>query len=263
MTASASPPPPTPPTPAPLGLSYTDNLATSGAAGSLDDEPQYLDAQDGSFEIVPCASAPPGGFTHCTGQTTVQATVGGTAQPPVFWHPASSGIRYPNAIIGDGSWSDYTENVNLLLPQGASSAGGLIGYYTQRADSNNPGLFNGFVFDMSKTGGWKLVSNSTAAYGQSVLDSGTFTAWPTGHSATTWNKLTLSFSKGGVLCGSPVLSSASQLTITAAIDGTQVSSDTVCSTASGGLGGLEAGYTNTTTENWPTVQYSGLSVTSP
>jgi hypothetical protein len=264
-SASASPLPPTPPASAPLALPYTDSLATSGAAGTLDDEPQYVDAQDGSFEIVPCATAPPGGFSTCTGQTTVRANVGGSAQPPVFWHPESSGVRYPYAIIGDGSWSSYTENVNLLLAQGpgASSSGGLIGYYTERGDSNNDGLFNGFVFDLSSTGGWKLVSNSTSASGQAVLDSGTFTAWPTGHSATSWNKLTLSFSEGGVSCGSPVPTTASQLNITAAIDGITVSTDSVCSQVSGGLGGIEAGYTNSTTENWPTVQYSGLSVTSP
>ncbi|HET7012261.1 MAG TPA: hypothetical protein VFI65_00010 [Streptosporangiaceae bacterium] len=258
-SASASPPP-TPPASASFALPYTDTLATAGAAGSLDDEPQYLDAQDGSFEMVPCASAPPGGFSNCAGQTTVRATVGGTAQPPVFWHPDNSGVRYPYAIIGDGSWTNYTENVNMLLP--ASSSGGLIGYYTQRADSNNPGLFNGFVFDLSTTGGWKLVSNSTSTSGQTVLDSGTF-AWPAGHGGTTWNKLTLSFSEGGVLCGSPVPTTASQLNITAAIDGTTVSTDTVCSTSTAGLGGIEAGYTNSTSENWPTVQYSGLSVTSP
>ena len=52
------------------------------------------------------------------------------------------------------------------------------------------------------------------------------------------------------------------LNITAAIDGTTVSTDSVCSPVNGGLGGIEAGYTNSTTENWPTVQYSGLSVTS-
>lgn len=260
-SASASPPPPTPPAPAPFALPYTDNLATSGAAGQLDDEPQYLDAQDGSFEVVPCTLTPPDGNSTCTGQTTTEATVNNVVVPPVFWNPASSGVRYPYAIIGDGSWENYTESVNLLLPKNPPGAGsgGLVGYYTERASSNDPGLFNGFVFNLSGSGAWQLIENSTSATGQAVLDSGTFTNFPSGTSATGWNKLAISFSNGSA-CSTP--SGTFHVTITASIDGVGVSTDTVCTT-SGGLGGIEAGYTNSADDTWPAVQYSGLSVTSP
>jgi hypothetical protein len=257
-SASATPPAPTPPASASLALPYTDTLATSGAAGILDDEPQFLDAQDGSFEIVPCTTTPPGGYSTCTGQTTTQYTdpSTGTVENPVFWHPAQSGVRYPNAIIGDGSWSNYTENVNVYLPPSPGSASaGLIGYYTLRSDSNDPGLFNGIVFDLSASGGWKLVNNGSASGSQAVLDTGTVT------NATGWNKLTLSFVDGSE-CGSPAPTTAVHVTITASIDGNAVSTDTVCTT-NGGLGGIEAGYTNSGDSNWPAVQYSGLSVTSP
>jgi hypothetical protein len=261
-SASASPPPPTPPASAPLGLPYHDSLATPGPnAGGLDDEPQYLAAQDGSFEIVPCATTPPGGYSMCTGQTTAEATVNNVVVPPVFWKPASSGVRYPYAIIGDGSWNNYTESVNMLLSQNppGSGSGGLVGYYTERASSNDPGLFNGFVFNLSDSGTWQLIDNSTSAASQVILDSGTFTNFPSGPNATGWNNLSLSFSNGSA-CSTP--SGTVHVTITASIDSSAVSTDTVCTT-SGGLGGIEAGYTNSASDTWPAVQYSGLSVTSP
>jgi hypothetical protein len=260
-SASATPAPPAPPASGSLTLPYSDSLATSGAAGSLDDEPQYLDAQDGSFEIVPCATTPPGGYATCTGQAT---PLDASGDQPVFWHPAQSGVRYPYAIIGDGSWYNYTESVNMLLPQNpaSSASGGLIGYYTLRSDSNNPGLFDGFVFDLSTAGTWQLINNSASSGGQVVLDSGTFTNWPSGTSSTGWNTLSLSFSNDGANCASPEPSSGVETTITASIDHDTVGSSTVCTTG-GGLGGIEAGYTNSTTDNWPAVQYSDLNVTSP
>jgi Glycosyl hydrolase family 59 len=276
-SASASPPPPTPPASAPFTLPYSDDLSSAGAAGSLDDEPQYLAAQDGSFEIVKCTPLPagsflpPGSYTKCTGQTTQRFTDTSTSppaiDPPVFWKPASSGVRFPYANIGDGSWQNYTENVYLLLPPSSAgpTSGGLLGYYSERSDSDNPGLFNGYVFDLSSTGAWKLVGNTTTLNGETVIDSGTFTNWPANHSATSWNKVTLSFSNGPA-CASPQPATDHKVTITAAIDGTTVSSETVCSLTSAGLGGLEAGYTSSnvaSNENWPAVQYSDLSVTSP
>jgi hypothetical protein len=235
-------------------------LATSGAAGSSDDEPQYLDAQDGSFEIVPCTTTPPGGYSTCTGQTTALDADG---DPPVFWHPGQSGVRYPYAIIGDSSWSNYTESADVFLPANPASyaSGGLIGYYTLRSDSDNPGLFDGYVFDLSTTGAWQLVSNSTTSGDQVMLDSGTFTAWPPGTNATGWHTLSLSFTNGSSCTGSGPAASV-QVTITAAIDGNSVGSRTVCTT-SGGLAGVEAGYTSSTSDNWPAVQYSDLHVTSP
>src|SRR5215471_18179839 len=65
-----------------LPLPYTNDLST-GSGG----EPAMLAAQDGSFELAPCAS--PNGSTTCTEQTT--------PGPPVLWS-ANTG-RHPYAII--------------------------------------------------------------------------------------------------------------------------------------------------------------------
>jgi hypothetical protein len=245
-TSTAAPAtPPAIPAPSSFKLPYSDNLGTPGQtagggcldtaarAVACDDEPQYLDAQDGSFEIVSCASPPPGGYSDCTGQTTA----GSVTSPPVFWHPGGSGERYPYAIIGDGSWSDYTESVDMLLPKssdGTPTSGGLIGYYTLRSNAYNPGLFNGYVFDLSTTGAWQLVDNSTTAGYQVVLASGTF-AWPPGTSAAGWNKLSLSFTDGPLCAGPEPTIATFRVYITASIDGTQVGSGTTPSAPATGL----------------------------
>lgn len=258
-----SSPPPCPPTsPAPY-----DILSCSGAAGSNDDEPQYLAAQDGSFELQPCLVTAPDGSTTCTGQTTV----GSASAPPVFWHPGQSpnrsGVRYPYALIGDGSWRNYTIGANVLFTQNNTNAG-LIGRFTLRysktyindinssEDTSNfdIGHFNGYVFDVSTTGAWQLIKNTYTDGTRIVLDSGTLAQAP---GTGTWHKLSLSFSDNGN--GGTI--------ITMSVDGTQFST-TDSSPYGAGLGGIEAGFTNSytensTTDNWPQVQFSGLSVTSP
>jgi hypothetical protein len=258
---ATSPPSPIPSS-SPFSLPYSDSLATSGVnAGPADDEPKYLAAQDGSFEIVPCQVTSPGGDSMCTGQSTV----GSASAPPVFWHPGQipnkSGVRYPYAIIGDGSWRNYTISADVLFTQNNTNAG-LIGRFTQQftstiltdADGNDDiGHFNGYVFDVSTTGAWQLIKNIDTDGPRTVLKSGTLTqALGTG----TWHELSLSLSDN----------SDGSTTITVSVDSSQFSY-TDSSPYGAGLAGIEAGFTNSftehsTTDNWPQVQLSGLSVTA-
>jgi Glycosyl hydrolase family 59/Galactocerebrosidase, C-terminal lectin domain len=212
----------------PLPLPYHDDLTTSGA-GPDDDEPGLLAAQDGAFEIAPCAK-PHGSATTCTVQQ---------AEPvPVLWHGSSGGARYPFAIVGDGGWSDYTVSVDVLLTRPHTSAG-LIGRFDRHGSQADIGHFGGYVFDLSTTGGWRLVRNDVTASGVAVLASGTLTA---AAGVDRWHHLTLS------LTGT---------TITATVDGRAVATvnDT---TWRGGLAGIEAGlFTGT----WPHAGYANLTVT--
>src|SRR5262249_20746309 len=144
--------------------------------------------------------------------------------PPVFWHPEnapndnSAGVRYPYAIIGDGSWGNYTISANVLFTQDGTNAG-LIGQFTQRytkqivteSDGNDDiGHFNGYVFDVSTTGAWTLYKNTDTDGPRIVLTSGTL-AQPLG--TGTWHKLSMSFSN----------KSDGSTVITMAIDGSQSS----------------------------------------
>ena len=210
-------------------LPYADTLATSGQAGSNDDEPQYLAAMDGAFELAPC-QVPDGGNTTCTVQHAVPE--------PVLWggrNPATT-TRFPYAVIGDSSLADYTVSCDVLLTQAGTSAG-LIGRFSGMSGPQ-VGQFNGYVFDVSSTGAWKLIKNDKTAGSMATLASGTVAALGTG----SWHRLSLT------LHGSA---------ITAAVDGRQVTSLTDSSWTAGPAG-LEAG---AFTRGWPQVQYGNLSVT--
>lgn len=212
-------------------LPYSDSLATSGPAGTSDDEPQYLAAQDGSFELERC-QVPDGANTTCTGQTTVPT--------PVFWHNGTgTSVHYPYAITGDGSMSNYTVSVDTLLTQAGTSAG-VIGRFSDRGSEPQIGQFDGYVFDVSSSGVWKLIKNAEDPSDMATLASGTLASPP---GTGTWHRLSLSMS------GS---------TITASVDGQQVTSVTDSSWTSGPAG-IEAG---AFTSSWPQAQYSNLSITS-
>ena len=262
-SASASPPPPTPPASAPLGLPYHDSLATPGPnAGGLDDEPQYLAAQDGSFEIVPCATTPPGGYSTCTGQTTARGNRQQRRRPPGVLE--ASFVRRPLPVRDHRRRElDQLHREREHAPVGESAWLGLgrPGRVLHRASQTRttPVFSTGSSSTCRDSGTWQLIDNSTSAASQVILDSGTFTNFPSGTNATGWNNLSLSFSNGSA-CSTPA--GTIHVTITASIDNVAVSTDTVCTT-SGGLGGIEAGYTNSAGDTWPAVQYSGLSVTSP
>jgi Glycosyl hydrolase family 59 len=226
----------------PLSSPPNDSLACSGYAGSNDDEPAYLAAQDGSFELRPCLFPPPDGSTTCTEQTA--------APIPVLW-PYDQDVktvqpRYPYAIIGDTSMTNYTVSADVLLTQNNTSAG-LIARFGSRAndsekDNTSVGMFAGYVFDVTTAGVWKLFKNTPT--GQSLLlPPGTIAALGTG----TWHHLALQ---------------ASGTTITAWVDGTKIVSwtDPSSSPYLSGLAGIEAGAFGNT---WPDVQYSNLKITSP
>ena len=230
-TGQGAAPAPTTPAAKNFPLPYSDSLATSGQAGANDDEPQYLAAEDGSFELQPC-QVPDGANTTCTGQTTV-----GT---PVLWHNGTgASVHFPYAIIGDDSMNDYTVSVDALLTQASTSAG-LVGRFSGHwAGSPTIGLFDGYIFDVSTTGAWQLIKNDATASDKAILASGTLASAP---GTDTWHRLSLSMS------GS---------TITASVDDQQVTSVTDSSWTSGPAG-IEAGATAGT---YPQAQYSNLSIT--
>jgi hypothetical protein len=217
------------PPPAAFPLPYRDSLATSGRAGPDDDEPQYLAAMDGAFELAPCRVRD-GGRITCTEQRAAPAPLlWGADRPP-------AGTRFPYAVIGDSSLADYTVSCDILLTQPGTTAG-LVGRFS---GTTRPrvGNFDGYIFDVAATGAWRLIDDSEAAAGTSILASGTGRALGTDR----WHRLSLS------LHGS---------TVTAAIDGRLVTSVT-SRTWTHGPAGIEAG---AFAGSWPRAQYSGLSIT--
>jgi Glycosyl hydrolase family 59 len=220
------------PAPSNFPLPYTDTLATPGQAGPVgDDEPQYLAAQDGSFELAPC-QVPDGSNTTCTEQTTVPT--------PVFWKNGSgTPAHYPYATVGDASMSDYAVSVDTLLTQAGTSSG-VIGRFSDRASQGDAGHFDGYVFDVSASGAWQLIKNNNNPAAVVTLASGTLQKTP---GTGTWHRLSLSMSGD---------------TIAASVDGTQVASVTDSTPWTTGPAGIEAG---AFTSTWPKAQYSNLSVT--
>jgi len=231
---------------APLGLPVTESLASSGAAGSADDEPPYLAAQDGAFELARCR-VPDRGDRTCTEQQAVAT--------PAFWHAPSApaATHYPYAVIGGLGWQDYAVSVDVLLPRGTSSAG-LIGRFSCQHGVPDTGQFDGYVLSVSGTGRWSLTRNANSARNQVPASCPSPPASPaasrvlaTGQLARplgtrTWHRLTLSMS------GSR---------ITASVGGTRIASVSDPAWTSG-LAGIAAG---PFTASWPDVQYSHLSVT--
>jgi hypothetical protein len=229
-----------------LALPWTESLASSGAAGAADDEPPYLAAQDGAFELARCR-VPDRGDRTCTRQEA--------AATPSFWHDSSTpaATHYPYAVIGSPSWQDYAVGVDVLLPSSTSSAG-LIGRFSCQHGVHDPGQFDGYVLSVSGTGGWSLTRNANTAQNHvsascpsapaspavpQVLASGQL-AQPLG--TRTWHRLILSMS-------GPV--------ITASVDGTRIATASD-PTWTSGLAGIAA---DPFTTGWPDVQYSHLSVT--
>jgi O-glycosyl hydrolase len=223
-----------------LPYDQSDDLATPGQnAMSSDDEPQYLAAQQGSFELEPCLVAD-GSNTTCTEQTTMPT--------PVFWDQ-SAGQYYPYATIGNGSLQDYTVSVDALLTQAGTSAG-VIGHFSHRAWDT--GYFDGYILDVSTSGAWKLIKNNENGT-PTTLTQGTVAALGTGG----WNNLSMSFATS-------TSGTTTTVTITASIDHSKVGSatDTLPTASSpwaAGAAGIEAG---AFTSTFPQAQYSDLSITS-
>jgi Glycosyl hydrolase family 59 len=230
---TTSTPQPPPASSFPLPYDNGSDLAGPGQAGSgNDDEPQFLAAQDGSFELKRCVVAF-GGNSNCTEQTTRAV--------PVFWHGAKTqAARYPYAIIGDESLQNYTVSVDALLTQPGTSAG-LIGRFSVR--NFHAGYFDGYIFDVSTTGAWRLIKNNTGA-ADSVANRTVASGKLAPLALNTWHLLSMSLSGN---------------TITLSVDTHQVRSYTDEKPWRSGLAGLEAG---AFTHAWPQAQYSDLSITS-
>jgi hypothetical protein len=235
----------------PFPLPYTSTLGTSGLAGGNDDEPPYLAAQDGSFELAPCltvAGAPRRGKAAPGQMCTEQETAG----TPIYWHQKEAATRYPYATIGDDSMRNYAVSVDALLTQQDSSAG-LIARYGCRMTLPHIARFDGYVFDVTQAGAWTLTSGAntkptehanpcaitTGPRHAATLASGQL-ARPLGVRA--WHRLTLSVSGPE---------------ITASVDGTVVATVTSASWTYGPAG-IEAGKGS---GNWPQDQYRDLSIT--
>lgn len=214
---------------APFPLPYRDSLSTSGPAGAGDDEPRFLAAMDGAFELAPCR-VPGGGRGTCTEQQAVAT--------PLFWHarPAAAGARFPYAIIGDQGLADYTVSCDVLLTRPGTTAG-LVGRFSGMFGPR-AGDFDGYIFDVSAAGGWRLIDDTEAPGGVATLASGMVPAPGTGR----WHRLSLSLHGAA---------------ITASVDGRRVASVRNSAWRSGPAG-IEAGAFS---RAWPRVQYSNLSIT--
>ena len=214
------------PAPVSLTLPYANSLATSGNAGSEDDETSLLAGIYGAFEIRPCVVAD-GSNTTCTEQTTPQR--------PVLWQPQTALSNYfPYALLGDASWSNYVVSSDVLFSQNGNSAG-LIARFANRI--NSASILAGYIFDVNDTGAWAIYLGNKGT-GLTTLAAGQVASL----SPTTWHNLSLTTTGNA---------------ISAAIDGTIVGSATD-GTYQAGPVGLEAGLGS---HNWPQVQYSNLTVT--
>jgi hypothetical protein len=220
---------PSSPAATPFPLPYTDELSGGGNATGYDDEPPLLAAQDGSFELAPCA-VPDAGATTCTVQQA--------RSTPVFWHTTgASPQRFPYAMLGSASWTDYTVAAEVLLTQPGTTAG-VIGRLSQVVNSGQAGAFAGYLFDVGSTGAWRLLRDSPTPGPPAVLASGTLDPPP---GTGSWHRVALRMA-------GPAL--------TASVDGRTVAavSDSTWTT---GQAGLEAG---AFTKDWPQAQYSHLTI---
>jgi hypothetical protein len=184
-------------------------------SGPAGQQPRYLSQMQGAFEAGPCAGGRSG---QCVQQ---QAAV-----KPIEW----DGNSNPYTIGGNLSWANYTVSADALMEQaGAVQLIGRAG--TQHAFG--PAGINEYYLQLGNTGAWSLVRNNTSDT-LTTLASGTVTAPGTG----TWQHLALTFNGSS---------------ISAAINGTTVTSVTDATYASGMVGFGTTGY--------QTDQFDNLSVT--
>jgi hypothetical protein len=199
------------PAQATLPLPYSNSLA----GGTVGQQPQYLSQMQGAFETEPCAGGRSG---NCLQQQA--------ATQPVEW----DGNATPYTIGGNLSWANYTVSADALIQQaGAVQLLGRVG----AQKSFTPADINDYYLQLSNTGAWSIVRNSTGGT-LTTLASGTVTAPGLG----TWQHLSLTFNGSS---------------ISAAINGTTVGTVTSSSYASGMVGLGTSGY--------QTDQFSNLSVT--
>ena len=208
----------TSPAPVPLKLPYR---AVPDASG----EPDYLGAQDGSFEYPP-------GATKNT--PFAQTTVG----QPIFWQNLK-GARFPYAVIGAYGWRNYTVSAQVRFTAAGQSAG-LISRFRHAKANGVAQQFLGYQFVVSQSGTWQLlrkaIRSQAAVLGATTIALGRLAGpVPVG----TW--LTLSLSAHGTQ-------------IVAQVNGTVVASVTNDSYL-GGDAGISTG-------GWYRVLFRDLTVTS-
>jgi len=233
------------PRPARFPLPYRSSLGSSGPAAGADDEPPYLAAQDGSFQLARCPR--PGGGPVVASRvvasrvvaSTVTCTRQTTGPAPIFWHNApAGGWRYPYATVGGPGLANYRVSVDALLTQPGTSAG-LIGRFSRRGAQSDIGHFDGYLFDVAASGAWALIRNDVTPGAMVTLAAGTLPA-PLG--TRTWHRLTLAMSGPDV---------------TAAVDGHQVAAVSDPAWAAG-LAGIEAGALS---GGWPQAEFRNLALT--
>jgi Glycosyl hydrolase family 59 len=212
------------PGPAGFPLPYRSSLGSAGPARGADDEPAYLAAQDGSFQLARC------GTVTCTRQTTVPT--------PIFWANApAGGWRYPYATVGGAGLANYSVSVDTLLTQPGTSAG-LIGRFSQRGGQSDIGHFDGYLFDVAASGAWVLVRNHVAPGRTVTLAAGRL---PQPLGTGRWHRLSLAMTGPD---------------LTAAVDGRTVAA--VSDQAwTAGLAGIEAGAGS---GGWPQAEYRDLAI---
>jgi hypothetical protein len=218
------------PRPAGFPLPYRSSLGSAGPAAGADDEPPYLAAQDGSFQLARCGPVVTS-TVICTRQTTVPT--------PVFWPDDIAGAwRYPYATVGGAGLANYSVSVHIRLTQPGTSAG-LIGRLRRRGGQADIGHFDGYLFDVATSGAWALIRNDVAPGRTVTLAAGRLPQpLGTGH----WHRLSLAMSGPD---------------LTAAVDGRTVAA--VSDPAwTAGLAGIEAGAGS---GGWPQAEYRNLSIT--
>ena len=204
------------PPPAAFALPYSDDFD----AHELGRQASYLADEDGSFEITACGGGRAG---HCVRQ---MAPI-----PPIYWHGHAG---HPYTLIGDGGWSNYVIESDVLFEQDASAE--LIGRFGSR-DYWEIGHIDAYYFKVTSAGAWSILKNSTSGT-LTTLASGDVAALGTGQ----WHRLRF------------VLQDSH---LSAAIDGTLVGSASDTSYAFGPAG-LAVGAGD---GGWRNVQFDNLSIT--
>jgi hypothetical protein len=178
-------------------------------------QPRYLSQMQGAFEVAACTGGRSG---NCLQQQA--------ATKPIEW----DGNANPYTIGGNLSWANYTVSGDALMEQaGAVQLLGRVGTMAGFSPAN----INDYYLQLSNTGAWSVIRNSTSGT-LTTLASGTVTA----PGLNTWQHLALTFNGH---------------TISAAINGTTVTTVTDSAYASGMIGFGTNGY--------QTGQFGNLSVT--
>ncbi|MFG3552448.1 ricin-type beta-trefoil lectin domain protein [Streptomyces sp. NPDC047725] len=175
----------TPPARRALDLPYADSFETPATTTS----PKYFTDMNGAFQTVSCGGGRAG---TCLRQMAPMSPIRWTDEP----------YNAPYTIMGDGTWSNYTVEVDTLFEQSGSVE--LLGRVNQQGRNNN-GL-NAYHLRVSDTGAWSIDKSDTR-WNFTTLASGTTGALGTGN----WH--TVAFTLEGS-------------TLTAAVDGVTLGSAT-------------------------------------